>query len=96
MFEHAMLRARNRGIDTLSIHALSENAAMLAIARKAGPTVERDGPEAQAWLKLPPDTFASHFVDFRLKSQARLLDNWFAAFDEVSTHIKRNAGNSME
>ena len=58
LFDHAMLRARNRGVDTLVIHALSENAAMLAIARKAGAKVERDGSEAQACLKLPPDTLA--------------------------------------
>ena len=31
LFEHAALHARNRGIDTLFIHALSENAAMLKI-----------------------------------------------------------------
>src|SRR5580765_2503615 len=36
LFEHAMLHARNRGVETLLIHALSENAAMLKIARNAG------------------------------------------------------------
>ena len=35
LFEHAMLHARNRGVQTLTIHALSENAAMLKIARDA-------------------------------------------------------------
>lgn len=85
LFDHAMLRARNRGFDRLFIHALSENAAMLAIARKAGATVEHDGAEAQAWLELPPDTLASHLdaavehtaaeIDYHLKSRARLFDN---------------------
>src|ERR1700741_507043 len=32
LFEHAMLHARNRGVHTLFIHALSENVAMLKIA----------------------------------------------------------------
>ena len=40
LFEHAVLHARNRGVQTLFIHALSENAAMLKIARDAGATVE--------------------------------------------------------
>ena len=98
LFDHGMLHARNRGIDTLSMHALSENAAMLAIARKAGATVERDGPEVEACLRLPPDTLASHLdaalkqtaaeMDFGLKSQARLLDNWLSSRCEASTHVE--------
>src|SRR5689334_20257667 len=35
LFEHAVLHARNRGIRALFIHALSENAPMLKIARDA-------------------------------------------------------------
>jgi GNAT superfamily N-acetyltransferase len=77
LFEHAILRARNRGIDTLFIHALSENVAMLRLARGAGATVVREGAESEAWLKLPPDNLASHLgaiveghaaeLDYRLK-----------------------------
>lgn len=81
LFEHAMLHARNRHVRTIFIHALSENTAMLKIARRAGATVERDGSETEAWLKLPVDSFASHLdqifgeqaaeFDYRLKLQAR-------------------------
>jgi GNAT superfamily N-acetyltransferase len=81
LFEHAVLHARNRGIDTLFIHALSENAAMLNLARKAGAELRRDGSESQALLKLPPETFASHIdelvensaaeLDYRFKVQAK-------------------------
>ena len=81
LFEHAMLHARNRGVKTIFIHALSENTAMLKIARHAGATVERDGSESEAWLKLPPDSFASHLdeivasraaeVDYQLKLRTR-------------------------
>ena len=35
------------------IHALTENTAMLKIARNAGATVERSGSESDAYLKLP-------------------------------------------
>ena len=84
LFEHAMLHARNRGIGAIFIHALSENTAMLKIARRAGATVERDGSETEAWLQLPPDTIASHLdelfgdraaeIDYRLKLRAHRLD----------------------
>jgi ribosomal protein S18 acetylase RimI-like enzyme len=81
LFDHAMLHARNRGVQTIFIHALSENTAMLKLARDAGATVERDGSETEAWLKLPPDSFASHLdevlgeraaeLDYRLKEHSR-------------------------
>ena len=45
---------------SIFIHALSENTAMLQIVRDAGATVEREGSESEAWLTLPPDSFASH------------------------------------
>ena len=80
LFEHAVLHARNRGVQTLFIHALSENRAMLKIVRNAGAIVERDGSESEAWLTLPPDTLASHVgelvehqvaeLDYRLKLHA--------------------------
>jgi ribosomal protein S18 acetylase RimI-like enzyme len=84
LFDHAMLHARNRGVETIFIHALSENTTMLKLARSAGATVERDGSESEAWLTLPPDSFASHLdevlvdraaeLDYRLKQQARRID----------------------
>ena len=73
LFEHAMLRARNRGVVSIFIHALSENTAMLKIARDAGASVQREGSESEAWLALPPDSFASH-VDQFLGDQAAELD----------------------
>jgi GNAT superfamily N-acetyltransferase len=81
LFDHAVLHARNRGVDTLLIHALSENSAMLRIARNAGASVERDGGETLARLRLPRDDLRSHLdafiessaaeVDYRLKAQSR-------------------------
>lgn len=86
LFDHAILRARNRGVDALVIHALSENRAMLRIARNAGATVQRDGAEAQAVLKLPPVDFAARVdqimedgaaeLDYRFKVHARIVDAW--------------------
>lgn len=103
LFEHAMLHARNRGIDTLFIHALSENTPMLRIARKAGATVHRAGSESDAYLKLPPETLASHMeelvgegaaaLDYQFKQQARLVDAVIEAIDEVRTGIGKAGGS---
>ena len=76
LFDHAVLHARNRQVDTLLIHALSENTAMLRIARKSGATIDRDGGEAQARLRLPPDNLMSH-VDQLIEGQAAELDYRF-------------------
>jgi len=92
LFEHAMLHARNRGVETLLIHALSENTAMLKIARNAGATVVRAGSESDARLKLPPDSLASHVgelveqqaaeLDYQLKMRVRQVGNLFDTFGE--------------
>ena len=84
LFDHAALHARNRHIDTLLVNALSENTAMLRIARNAGARIERDGPESQAWVRLAPESLASRVealveehaadVDYGLKRQAQLVD----------------------
>ena len=66
---------------------------MLAIVRRAGATVERDGGEAQARLRLPTDDLMSHLdaivegraaeLDYRLKVQARRIDGLLEVIDEV-------------
>ena len=106
LFEHAMLHARNRGIETLFIHALSENTAMLKIARTAGATVVREGSESDAWLELPPDTFASHMgemveqqaaeFDYRLKLRARQVGGLLGAFSEVKTSLNKSVHVAQE
>ena len=85
LFEHAVLHARNRRHDTLFIHALSENTAMLRIARKAGGVVVRSGSETDAFVRLPPDTVASRLqqwvgegaarIDYHLKQQTRRTES---------------------
>lgn len=53
LFERAMLQARNDKVYQMYIHALSENAPMIRIARKFGAEIERDGSETEAYLSLP-------------------------------------------
>lgn len=86
LFEHACLHARNRSIDTLIVHALSENRAMLKIARDAGATLQHEGPDATARLRLPPDDLGSQLIervhaqageiDYHIKVHARRIDRW--------------------
>ncbi len=81
LFDRAILHCRNRGAHLLFIHALSENKAMLKIARNAGAIVERSGSEAEAHLVLPEATVATRIeellddsvarTDYRIKQQVR-------------------------
>lgn len=101
LFEHAMLHARNRGVGTLLVYALSENTAMLKIARRAGAIVVREGSESDARLQLPPDTFGSHIdelleqraaeIDYRLKVRARQVGGFLSAIDEVKVSLGKIA-----
>ena len=81
LFERAAMHARNEGVSRMFIHALSENSAMLKIARNAGAIVERDGAESEAHLMLLPATLDSRLTelvseqlaqaDYRIKAQVK-------------------------
>ena len=76
LFDHAGVPARNRRVDTIVIHALSENVAMLKIVRGAGASIERTGVDAEAHLRLPPENDASHLAG-RVEEQLGELDYQF-------------------
>ena len=98
LFERAVVHARNEGVDLLFIHALSENAAMLKIARNAGATLERVGSETEAHLRLPPATLDSRVsalvdeqiakTDYRLKAQAKQFWDLLAVVQEVRRGVR--------
>jgi GNAT superfamily N-acetyltransferase len=98
LFARAMLHARNAGVQLMFIHALSENKIMLGIARKAGATVEYDGSEAQAYLRLPAATFETQVAelleeqlaqaDYRLKMQARQFWNLLSDLQDVRRGVR--------
>lgn len=106
LFEHAVLHARNRGLDRLFVHALSENTAMLRIARKAGAEVQRSGGESDAYLKLPHETLASHVealveegaaaLDYQFKRQAQIVDALIDVVAEIKTGIGRSGRSPNE
>jgi len=64
LFQRACIYARNAGLQLMLIQALSENQAMLKIARNAGAIVHRDGQDCEAQLLLPHATLDSRFSEF--------------------------------
>ncbi len=79
LLERAHLHARNWGIGMLFMHCLSENAAMMHLARKQGMRIAAASGEADAHLALPPASPSSitgallaeraGLFDYALKSQ---------------------------
>lgn len=104
LFERAVRHARNEGVALMFIHALSENTPMLRIARKAGATVEKDGSEARAYLRLPPATLDSRLgemleeqlaeTDYRLKRQARQFWDFLSGLQEVRRGVQEGRHKS--
>jgi GNAT superfamily N-acetyltransferase len=88
LLERAHAHARNWGIGVLFMHCLSENAAMMHLARKRGMRIVAASGEADAHLELAPASPSSiagallaeraGLFDYALKSQMvnarRLLD----------------------
>ncbi len=106
LFDRAVMLARHRGVSMMFIHALSENTAMLKIARNAGATVRRDGHESEAYLQLPPaglDThvsklMAEHYgeVDYQLKKQARQFWSLLADLQEIRQGVREGRHQAAE
>ncbi|HLY28162.1 MAG TPA: GNAT family N-acetyltransferase [Aggregatilineales bacterium] len=71
--------ARNWGVRAMFMHCMSENSAIMHLARKQGMDVVTNTGEADAWLKLPPADPTSHMsavfeqraalFDYAMKSQ---------------------------
>ena len=98
LFGHAVMHARNQGVSLMFIHALSENVAMLKIARQAGAVVQRDGTESEAYLSLPQATLDSQIsglvqeqmaeVDYQLKMQAHQFRDWLSTVQEIRQGVR--------
>ncbi len=98
LFDRAAMHARNEGVSRMFIHALSENTAMLKIARNAGAVVERDGSESEAHLVLPPATLDSRLTemlaeqiaqtDYRIKVQVKQFWDVLAEVQAVRRDVQ--------
>ena len=98
LFERAVMHARNAGVNMVFIHALTENTAMLKIARNAGAEVHRDGSESEAYLHIPPANFDTRVgelvvqqfaeMDYQLKKQAKQFWDFLAGVQEVRRGVQ--------
>jgi RimJ/RimL family protein N-acetyltransferase len=104
LFDRAVLHARNEGVELMFVHALSENTAMIRIARNAGATLEREGSETEAYLRLPPATLDSRVsemvdeqvaqADYRIKRQAKGFLDFLADMQEIRAGATSAIGKS--
>jgi GNAT superfamily N-acetyltransferase len=95
LFARAAEHARNRFVTRLYMHCLSENAAMMHIAKKSGMKICIDTGEADAYLKLPPADPASltgemvdqrlALFDYALKTQTAALRRITDSFDDTKS-----------
>ncbi|MCY1368041.1 hypothetical protein D9M69_550000 [compost metagenome] len=78
---------------------------MLKIARRAGALIERDGPESEAHLRLPPADFDSRvtelvnqqvaITDYHLKAQAKQFWSVLGLLQEIRQGV-REARDKMK
>ena len=98
LFKRAVIHARNQGVALMFIHALSENTAMLKIAKKAGARVERDGSESDAYLSLAAADLDSQMnelleegmadLDFQIKTRAKQFLKFLQTLQEVRRGVR--------
>ena len=106
LFERAAMHARNEGVLLLFIHALSENVPMIKIARKFGATVERDGSETEAYVRLPHANFDSQLTElvseqfaqtnYAIKEQVQRFLDFLAQVQEVRQGVREARHQSAE
>jgi GNAT superfamily N-acetyltransferase len=98
LFERAVIHARNEKVYQMYIHALSENAPMIRIARKGGAKIERDGSETEAYLRLPKrdlDSRVTEFVadqyaktNYSIKEDAKRFWNFLSKVQEIRAGVR--------
>ena len=98
LFDRAVIHARNDKVYQMYIHALSENAPMIRIARKGGARIERDGSETEAFLRLPKrdlDSRVTEFVadqyaktNYSIKEDAKRFWSFLAKVQEIREGVR--------
>ncbi len=64
LFSRAVMHLRNRMVREVFVHCLTENGAMMHLARKHRMRVEHEGPESDACLTLPLPTTDSVLAEW--------------------------------
>jgi GNAT superfamily N-acetyltransferase len=71
LFARAVMHLTNRGVREVFVHCLSQNGAMMHLARKNGMRVVYDGSETDAYLALPRSTPGSVLSEWVWDQNAR-------------------------
>jgi hypothetical protein len=100
------MHARNAKASSILIHALSENAPMIKIARRAGATLERDGSETQALLSVPKRNLESRITEFltdqyaqtnyQIKEDVQNFWNFWVQVQEIRQGVRAGRHQSAE
>jgi GNAT superfamily N-acetyltransferase len=106
LFQRAVIHARNEKVYQMYIHALSENAPMIRIARKSGAKIERDGSDTEAFLSLPKrdlDSRLSEFVsdqygktNYSIKEDAKRFWSFLAKVQEIRSGVQQARHQAAE
>jgi GNAT superfamily N-acetyltransferase len=106
LFERAAMHARNERVLLLFIHALSENTPMIRIARRFGATLEREGSETEAYVRLPHADLDSQLTEliseqyaqtnYTIKEQVRRFVTFLADVQEVRQGVREGRHKSAE
>lgn len=75
LFARAVMHLRNRGVREVFVHCITENAAMMHLARKHGMRVVPAGAETDAYLELAPSTPHSIVTEWMRDQQAQAIQN---------------------
>jgi len=76
LFARAVMHLTNRGVREVFVHCLSQNGAMMHLARKNGMRVVQEGPETDAYLALPRATPVSILAEWVLDQNARFAHDF--------------------
>ena len=90
LFARAVMHLRNRRVREVFVHCLSENSAMMHLARKHGMRLVNEGSETDAWLELSDPTAETFLAEWfhdqqadsvrALRRHAQLTRNLFSIF----------------
>jgi len=102
----AHMHARNWGVPSLFMHCLSENGAMLHLARKQGMHILVGGGEADARLALPPGdsgSFANQILaervglfDYTIKSQLLAMRRFASAWSGTASKQEKRGESEKD
>jgi RimJ/RimL family protein N-acetyltransferase len=95
LFERAAIHCRNADVDTLMMHCLGSNQAMIHIAKKAGMEIHRAYGEADAYLRLTPASPGSMLRE-AVQEQVATLDYAYKANNRAATKFLRKIGVSKD